>query len=78
MAEKLKNYTLARPRLKKVVGYFLVLVGFVALVTPLTPGAFLLIIGLELLGIRLAFFDRFMPKKKEKTETIARMPEVAG
>jgi Putative transmembrane protein (PGPGW) len=77
MAEKLKNYTLSRPRLKKAVGYFLVLVGFVALVTPLTPGAFLLIIGLELLGIRMAFFDRFMPKKKAKTETLPAMPEVA-
>lgn len=78
MAEKLKNYTLSRPRLKKAVGYFLVLVGFLALVTPLTPGAFLLIIGLELLGIRTAFFDRFMPKKKEQVATIARVPEVAS
>lgn len=40
--------------LKKVLGVMLVLVGLLALVTPLTPGSWLALIGLELLG--LGFF----------------------
>lgn len=36
--------------LRILVGLFLVLFGLVALVTPLTPGAWLGFIGLELLG----------------------------
>lgn len=63
MTERIKQFTLTRPRLKKVIGWFFVVVGFLALVTPLTPGAFLLVIGMELLGLRLAFFDRVLPKK---------------
>jgi Putative transmembrane protein (PGPGW) len=67
MTERIKQFTLTRPRLKKTIGWFFVVVGFFALVTPLTPGAFLLVIGMELLGLRLAFFDRFLPKKKTVT-----------
>lgn len=63
MTERIRQYTLTRPRLKKVIGYFFVVVGFVALVTPLTPGAFLLVVGMELLGLRMAFFDKVLPKK---------------
>lgn len=58
MYEKAKTYTLARPRLKKTVGWVFVFVGFVALVTPMTPGAFLLFVGLELLGLRFLFIER--------------------
>jgi Putative transmembrane protein (PGPGW) len=75
MTERIRQYTLTRPRLKKAIGYFFVVIGFIALVTPLTPGAFLLVIGLELLGMRLAFFDRFMPKKQSKTEEL---PQIAN
>ncbi len=66
MYDKAKNYTLTRPRLKKVVGGFLVFIGFVALVTPLTPGAaFLLFVGFELLGLRFMFVDRLLGRKTE-------------
>ena len=41
------------PRLKFLLGLFLVAVGLFALVTPLTPGSWLGLIGLELLGIRV-------------------------
>ncbi len=63
MTERIRQYTLTRPRLKKAIGYFFVVVGFLALVTPLTPGAFLLVVGMELLGLRMAFFDKVLPKK---------------
>jgi len=56
---KCKEYMHARPYIKKAVGIALVLAGLLALVTPLTPGSWLAIIGLELLGIRILFFDRF-------------------
>jgi len=36
----------------------LVFLGFLALITPLTPGSWLAVIGLELLGIRMLFFDK--------------------
>ncbi len=39
--------------LRIVVGIVLILLGLAALVTPLTPGSWLALIGLELLGIRL-------------------------
>jgi hypothetical protein len=54
-----KEYIHARSYIKKVVGIILVAVGFIAFVTPLTPGSWLAIIGLELLGVRILFFDRF-------------------
>lgn len=52
MYERFNNYTLTRPRTKKIVGWFLVVIGFLALVTPLTPGGLLFFIGLEILGLR--------------------------
>jgi len=52
----------------KVAGVFLLIVGFVALVTPFTPGAIiLLLLGLEFLGMRDAVLEWFNSKtKKEK------------
>jgi hypothetical protein len=55
----IKEYIHNRPKIKKVVGIILILLGLVALVTPLTPGSWLGLIGLELLGVRILFFDKF-------------------
>lgn len=64
MYEKAKQFTNSRPLLRKVVGGVLVLVGFVALITPLTPGAVLfLFVGFEFLGLRFMFLDRIMGRK---------------
>lgn len=38
---------------KKIAGVILIVIGIAALVTPLTPGAWLVFIGLELCGVRL-------------------------
>ena len=43
---------------KKILGVVLILVGVIAFFTPLTPGSWLVFIGLEFLGIRLAFWQR--------------------
>ncbi len=42
------------------IGIILILVGFLALVTPLTPGSWLIPIGLELLGLRILLRDKLL------------------
>lgn len=39
--------------LKKTAGVLLLILGIAALITPLTPGSWLIFVGLELLGLRL-------------------------
>lgn len=53
----IKDYIHNRPRIKKVIGVILILGGLAALFTPFTPGSWIAIIGLELLGVRILFFD---------------------
>lgn len=54
----IKKYINNRPKLKKVIGVILILVGFIALVTPLTPGSWLILVGLEIFGVRILFWDK--------------------
>lgn len=67
MLSRFKQYTLSRPLLKKYVGWFFVIFGFVMLVTPLTPGGSLFFVGLELVGIRIVATQKFLKlfSKKE-------------
>ncbi len=44
--------------LKKTLGVLLVIVGFLALVTPFSPGSWLILIGFELLGLRFLLEDK--------------------
>ena len=70
MYEKAKQFTLTRPRLKKVVGWSFLVLGFIALVTPLTPGAALLLaLGCELAGFRLAILERFRTPATESVSS---------
>ncbi|MFH1112114.1 MAG: PGPGW domain-containing protein [Patescibacteria group bacterium] len=50
----------------KIFGVFLIIIGVVAFVTPLSPGSWLIFIGLGLLGVRLAFWERFKVILKAK------------
>ena len=50
----------ARKILRYTVGVFLVLVGLLALLTPLTPGSWLALVGLELLGLRILLRDKLL------------------
>jgi len=43
---------------KKVVGVVLIILGFAALLTPLTPGSWLILVGLEFLGLRILLENR--------------------
>ena len=43
---------------KRVLGIALIVIGLLALITPLTPGSWLIIVGLEVFGIRLAAAEK--------------------
>ncbi len=65
MYEKAKHFTLARPRFKKTVGWVCVIFGGFALVMPVVPGAPLIFVGFELLGLRFLFVDRLLKRDRE-------------
>ena len=50
--------------IKKVIGVILILYGIFALLTPLTPGSWLALIGLELVGLRQFVFRKFLNDKQ--------------
>lgn len=66
MYERFNNYSVSRPRLRKIVGWLFVIIGFVALVAPIIPGAPLVFIGFELLGLRFIFIDKIRTLLKRK------------
>lgn len=70
MYKRFQNFGLNRPRLRKSVGWVLIVFGFLALVTPLTPGGLLFFVGLELAGIRLAAFDTVRAWLERAEETL--------
>jgi hypothetical protein len=39
--------------LRKTLGIIFIVLGFLALITPFTPGSWLLLVGLEILGLRM-------------------------
>jgi len=49
-----------RKILRYTIGIILILLGLVALLTPLTPGSWLIPIGLELLGLRILLRDKLL------------------
>ena len=48
-----------KPILKKAIGVILIIVGLAALVTPFTPGSWLALIGLQLVGLGFLLENRF-------------------
>jgi len=59
MFHKIKNFFESHKTLKKVLGVICIALGLLALITPLTPGAWLALVGFELLGIKILFLDKF-------------------
>ena len=51
---------------RKALGVVFIILGVVALVTPLSPGSWLIFIGLGFFGVRLAFWERFKVLLKNK------------
>jgi membrane protein implicated in regulation of membrane protease activity len=48
-----------KPVLKKIIGVILIVIGLAALVTPFTPGSWLALIGLQLVGLGFLLENRF-------------------
>ena len=44
---------------KKIIGAVIIILGLAALLTPFTPGSWLIFVGLELIGIRFLFREKF-------------------
>ncbi|HXK31294.1 MAG TPA: hypothetical protein VJZ94_00890 [Candidatus Paceibacterota bacterium] len=59
--------------LKKTLGVLLLILGLLALVTPLTPGAWLGIVGLELLGWRVVLQDKICARWPKHAERIKKI-----
>lgn len=54
---------------KRTLGVIFIVLGFLALVTPFTPGSWLIFVGLEFLGLRYVFqrpIDRFLKMRRKK------------
>jgi hypothetical protein len=47
-----------RKYFKKFLGVVLIILGFLALITPCSPGSWLILVGLELLGLRFLLEDK--------------------
>lgn len=61
---------------KNIVGIVLIVLGFLALITPFSPGSWLMLIGLELVGLRLLLENRLRrwatSRPGSKTEKVIR------
>ena len=69
MKEKIKKFWDENPRIRKVIGVFLITIGLLSIITPFTPVGFLLILGLEILGIRFLVWDKIKNWFKNKKLT---------
>ena len=58
MNKYFKKIWAENPKVRKVTGVILVVIGLISIITPLTPVGFLLVIGLEILGVRVLFWDK--------------------
>jgi hypothetical protein len=47
-----------RKYLKKALGVFFIILGFLALITPCSPGSWLILVGLEFLGLGFLLEDK--------------------
>jgi drug/metabolite transporter (DMT)-like permease len=63
-----------RKTLRIILGVVLIIIGVVAAVTPLSPGSWLALIGLELLGLRILLERKFLsllpPKYRQKVRNL--------
>ncbi len=55
---------------KKIIGIVLIIIGMLALITPFTPGSWLIFVGLEFLGFRILFWDKIKAWFEKTFKTI--------
>ena len=58
MIEYFKKLFADNPKIRKIVGVILITIGLASVLTPFTPVGFLLIVGLEMIGLRLVLQDK--------------------
>ena len=58
MKEKITKFLELHPKFRKTTGVLLVIIGILSIITPFTPVGFLLVVGLEFLGIRYLVWDK--------------------
>ena len=58
--------------LKKTIGVILIIIGLAALVTPLTPGSWLALIGLQMVGLGFLLENRIVRAIRKKFENSKR------
>ena len=58
MKARLKKIWAENQKLRKFIGVILIIIGGLSIITPFTPVGFLLIVGLEMAGIRFLFWDK--------------------
>ena len=69
--ESLKKVWAENPKIRKTIGVMLVVIGLISIITPLTPVGFLLVLGLEVLGVRVLFWDKLKKWfKKEQSKEV--------
>jgi hypothetical protein len=64
-----RRWPLARKILRIVIGVLLLLLGLAALFTPLTPGSWLALVGLEFLGLRVLLRDWVCARARAKPQS---------
>ena len=63
---KFTKNLLNNPKVKKIFGIIIILLGLIALVTPLTLGSWLIFLGLSYLGFRFLFWNKIRTRFKVK------------
>lgn len=80
MYERFNNYSSSRPRLRKTIGWSLVVVGFVAVIMPVIPGVPLVFVGAQLLGLNFILTDKvkrgFSKRKRIDIDTLPSLDAV--
>lgn len=58
MKERFKEFWEKYPKIRKTVGVLLIIIGLISILTPFTPVGFLLIVGLEMVGVGTLYWDK--------------------
>jgi hypothetical protein len=71
MKEYFKKIWTNNPKIRKATGIIFVVIGLLSVITPFTPVGFLLLLGLEILGLRVLVWDKLKGwfKKSDKPFT---------
>jgi uncharacterized protein YqgC (DUF456 family) len=69
-----------QPLYKKIAGVGLVIIGLLALLTPFTPGSWLIFVGLSILGIKISYWEKikdyFIKPDKPKDPNNDNRPQI--